>query len=426
MKRAALLPAAGLVVALAAAAGFGSFGRTVDVPVAPVREGDFERWVSADGTLRAASSTPVTVPPQTPGRLRIAWLAPEGSYLEAGDVAALLDPSELERTVADRRADLESNDLRLGKQTAEAEARVENLERDAQIAEHELEHSREFASRDELIYSRAEILASRIDQELAAARLEEAREGRRREERLGRTDRELLAIERRKIAVELDRAETALAGLEVRVPHDGFLIYERNWRGEPPRVGDVVFQGFALGELPRLGEMEVEAWVLEADAGGLAAGDPARVHLDAHPGVVYDGEVRNVEAIAKPRHPASPVQYFAVAVALSETDTERMKPGQRVRVEVLLERVAGALTVPRQAVFEARGETVVYVRRDGRFEPVAVTPGSVSRGRILVAGELVGGDEVALRDPTGPAHGAEEEEPPGTAAGGPELAGGAP
>lgn len=412
MKRILLLLLAGLAVALTAAAAFGPFGpfgASADVPTATVRKGDFERWVTADGTLRAAEATLIAVPPQTPGRLRIAWLAPEGTYLEAGELAARLDPTELERTVADRRADLASNDLRLDKQVAEASARLENLERDAQVAEHELEHAREFATRDEVIYSRAEILESRIDQELAAARLEEAREGRRREETLGETDREILAIERRKISAELQRAEAALASLEVRAPHAGFLVYKKNWRGEPPRVGDTVFEGFALAELPRLGEMEVEAWVLEADAGGLAAGDPVRVHLEAHPGAVYEGEVQSVESIAKPRHPASPVQYFSVTIALAETDPELMKPGQRVAAEILLERVPDALTVPRQAVFEHHGASVVQVERDGGFEPVEVTTGSVGRGRIVVAGALEPGDAVALRDPSAPGGGRGEE-----------------
>lgn len=426
MKRALVLLVLGLAAALTAAAAFGPFGRGSDTPVAAVQAGDFERWVSADGTLRAATSTPLAVPSQAPGSLRIAWLAPEGTYLEEGDLAARLDPTELERTVADRRADLESNDLRLDKQSAEAGARLGNLERDARVAERELEHSREFATRDEVIYSRAEILESRIDQELASVRLEEAREGRRREETLGATDRELLAIERRKIAAELDRAETALAALEVRAPHAGFLVYKKNWRGDPPRVGDTVFRGYPLAELPRLGEMEVEAWVLEADAGGLAAGDPVRVHLEAHPGAVYEGEVRNVEAIAKPRHPASPVQYFTIAIALAETDPELMKPGQRVRAEILLERVPGAFTVPRQAVFEQDGASVVYVQRGGDFEPVEVTPGSAGRGRIVVAGELEAGDRVALRDPTAPTEEAGEDEDAEPAGSGPALPGGGP
>ncbi len=412
-RRTVLMVLAPLLLALTAVFAFGPVRSEDQVPVATVEGGDFERWVSADGALRAASSTLVRVPPQTPGRLRIAWLAPEGSYLAAGDVAVRFDPTEVEITLADRRADLESNDLRLEKQAVEAETRIENLSRDAELARRDLEHSREFATKDDLIYSRSEILESRIDQELAQARLEQARDDARREEVLTRADREILAIERRRITTDVDRAESTLGALEVRAPHDGYFIYQRDWRGQEPRVGDTVFQALPIGELPRLGEMEVEAYVLEADAGGLAPGDPARVHLEAHPGTVYDAEVIHVDAIAKPRHPASPVQYFAVRLRLAESDPEVMKPGQRVRSEILLERQEDALTVPRQAVFEREGESVVYRRAGGGFEPVPVAVGAAGRGRVVVTGDLDAGAAVALADPTAPAESegeAEEEE----------------
>lgn len=424
-SRVVLLALTPLALTLTALFAFGPARSGDEVPVAAVERGDFERWVTADGSLRAASATRIRVPPQTPGRLRIAWLAPEGSYLAAGDVAVRFDPTDVETTLADRRADLASNDLRLEKQSVEAEARIENLSRDAALARRDLEHSREFATRDELIYSRSEILESRIDQDLAEARLEQARDDARREEVLSRADREILAIERRRIAADVERAESTLGALEVRAPHDGYFVYQRDWRGQEPRVGDTVFQALPIGELPRLGEMEVEAYVLEADAGGLEPGDPAQVHLEAHPGTVYDAEVMHVDAIAKPRHPASPVQYFAVRLRLAESDPEVMKPGQRVSSEILLERQEDALTVPRQAVFDREGESVVY-RREGRaFEPVPVTVGAAGRGRVVVTGDLEAGDAIALADPTAPSESeseAEEEDEPEPAAQAPPAA----
>lgn len=397
-----------LVAAALGAGALGSFGTDPPVPTARVERGAFERRVSADGVLRAAEATPLTVPVEAQGQLRIAWLAPEGTYLEAGDVAARFDPTELELTVADRKADLAANARRLDKHEAETASRVENLERDAEIARLELDHSLEFASRDELIFSRVEIIESRIDRELAEERLDEALSAREREAALASADRSLLEIERRKLTAELERAERTLEALEVRAPHDGFLIYQRNWRGESPRVGDTVFRGFALAEIPRLTEMEVEAFVLEADAGGLAEGKPARIHLEPHPGAVYDARVAGVEAVAKPRHRASPVQYFATTLELESTDPELMKPGLRVRAEILLEELPEVLTVPRQAVFERDEARVVYRRGEAGFEPVEVETGSAGLGRVVVEGPLREGDVVALKDPEAP--GADEDD----------------
>lgn len=419
MKGWILAAAAVLLVGALALTAFGAlpggapWNRSAAVPTAEVRRGDFERWVTAEGVLRAAESTPLSVPIQAPGQLRIAWIAPEGAQLDAGEVAVRFDPTEMERTVEDRRADLAINDRKLDQQSVRADARLENLERDASIASRELDHAREFASKDELIFSRMEIVESQIDQELAEERLEQARDGRERESAIAETDRDLLTIERRKLGAELDRAEQTLEAMEVRAPHAGILILRRNWRGDPPRVGDTVYRGYPLAEIPRPGAMEVEAYVLEADAGGLSEGDRARVHLEAHPGEVFDGRVTSVEAVAKPRHRASPVQYFAVTVELDRTVPELMKPGQRVRAEILMEGLSGVLTVPRQAVFDHRGSKVVHRRAEGGFEAVEVTTGAAGRGRLVVEGELEAGDRVALRDPSAPVGEAAEEEDAG-------------
>ena len=149
--------------------------------------------------------------------------------------------------------------------------------------------------------------------------------------------------------------------------------------------------------------MKVEAFVLEADAGGLAEGKPARVHLEAHPGAVYEATIQQVDKVAKPRHRGSPVQYFAVTLKLAKSDPKLMKAGQRVHAEILLDDLHDVLTVPRQAVFEVQGRTVAYRRSGKAFEPVPIETGATGRGRVVVTKGLADGDEVALEDPTAPA-----------------------
>ena len=94
------------------------------------------------------------------------------------------------------------------------------------------------------------------------------------------------------------------------------------------------------------------------------------------------------------------MQYFAVVLTLGGTDAARMKPGARVRALLTLDEVPGALAVPRQAVFERGGRTVVYQHRaGGGFSPVPVTLGPSGMGRVVIASGLKPGDTVALGDP---------------------------
>jgi multidrug efflux pump subunit AcrA (membrane-fusion protein) len=387
--------------------------RAAGVPTAEVSRRAFTRWVPADGTLRAVESTPLQVPGTVRRPLRIAWLAPEGTRLEQEDVAVRFDPTELEKTVADRRAELDSNRLRIQQRSARAEARLQELDREIETARRELEHAEEFASRDATIFSRVEIIESRIDRELAAERLEHTRQERRREEELADAELEILAIQRRKIEGDLESALETLASLELRAPKAGHLIYQRR-RGEPPQVGNTMFPGQTVAEIPHDGAMEVEAYVLEADAGGLAAGLPARVYPESRPGTVYEAEVRRVDSVAKRRFQASPVQYFTVTLALDATDRSVLKPGIGVAVEILIDDLDRALTVPRQALFDRDGGQVVQRRTTGGFEEVPVTVRAAGRGQVAVEGDLAPGDRVALTDPSAPAPGAEDrgdEEP---------------
>ncbi len=388
---------AALLVATAGACALVSKDDGGSVPTAVVRREAFTRWVPADGELRAAESTPLQVPTTSRAPLRIAWLAPEGARLEADEVAIRFDPSEVETTVQDKMGELESNRLKVEQRKSKEQADLEKLDRDAEVARRELAHSKEFASRDETIYSRVEIIQSRIDEELAGERLAHAEQDRKRAEDLAKTELEILAIDRRKIAGELETAQATLASMELRSPKAGYLVYRRR-RGNPPEVGQVVFPGQTLAEIPHAGAMEVDAYVLEADAGGLEPGRKARVYPESRPDRSYEAMVTRVDSVAKPRFRASPVQYFTVSLSLEATDPEVLKPGLGVRVEILLDDLDDALTVPRQAVFD-RGEHQVVRRRDGDgFEDVPVTVRTAGRGRVVIEGGLEAGDRVALAD----------------------------
>lgn len=384
--------------------------RRSEVPVVRVARGTFELRVPAQGNLRSVRATPVSVPAGVPGPFRLAWLAPDGSRVRSGEVVVRFDSTELVKELADARDDGESSTLRIGKQEVQGRAEIDKLDRDAGLAREELAASQQFQKKDETIYSRHEIIESDIDQDLAKDKEAHSRGARRTREKLDATEHQLLAIERRKAELKRQQAEQGLRSLEVTAPHDGVLILKRDFRGEPVRVGDSVWNAQPLAEIPNLAEMEAEVFVLEADAGGLAPGKRAAVILESMPDVTWPAEIRRVDPLAKPRLRGSPVQYFAVVLKLAQTDPQTMKPGQRVRATLFLEERKDVIAVPRQAVFEQDGKKRVYVRRGGAFAPAEVTLGPVSMGRVVIEQGIAPGEEVALVDPTRPARSSDQEE----------------
>jgi multidrug efflux pump subunit AcrA (membrane-fusion protein) len=372
------------------------------VPVQAVERQAFARLVPAEGVLKAVRATPVAVPVGVSGPSRVGWVADDGSRVQAGQVVVRFDPSDIEKQLLEATDDLAGARLKLEKEHAHGLAEVRKLERDLALARDELENARQFQKKDGLVFSRNEIVESEIDQDLARRREAHAQGARRGQESLSGTELALLGIEMRQAEARIQRARQALAGLAVTAPHDGVLVLKRNRRGEPVRVGDTVWSSQALAEIPDLSRMEAEVYVLEADAGGLSPGKPATVVLESQPGVERAARIARVGSLAQPRFRGSPVQYFSVLLTLERTDPRVMKPGQRVRAELRLDERPAALTVPRQAVFERDGRTVVYRSEGAGFAPVEVVLGPSGAGRVVVERGLGAGDVVALVDPTRP------------------------
>jgi HlyD family secretion protein len=413
--------ASAVLLAVLAGAAFLPFGRTGtsrgrdDIATLQVEPERFVHRVPAEGNLQATRATAIAVPPGAEGPLRIAWLAPEGALVKAGDPLIRFDPTDMEKSLRDAEDELAKSRFKTAKERAESAAEIHKLAADARLAELELDGSHRFQKKDETIFSRNERIESELDGGLAGVRARHARAAEQGKKRLSQAELDLLAIQGRQADFKIGEARQGLAALSVTAPHDGILVFRRDYRGTAPRVGDTVWQQQPLADIPDLARMQAEVYVLEADAGGLAPGKPATVELESAPGVAYPARIARVDALAKPRLRGSPVQYFAVVLELAQTDPARMKPGARVRALLTLDEVPSALAVPRQAVCERDGRTVVYRRASGSlgsgWEPVPVTLGPSGMGRVVIAAGLRPGDTVALGDPE---RGPEGEGQPGS------------
>ncbi len=370
------------------------------VPTFRAERGSFVHRVDAEGILVAENATPLATPPAANGPMRIAWLARDGSAVEEGEVVIRFDPTDMQHELFDGEAERDKALSRVDQRNIEQGTTLDNLERDEQLADLQLEHSREFQSTNADIYSRSEIIESQIDEKLATQRKENASQARGISAEQGQVELDLLELQKRQAQLTIEKAESGLRELEVRAPHDGIFVLRRDW-GEAAQVGSVTWPGQSIAEIPQLDVMKAQVYVLEADAGGVAVGIAAAVVLEAHPGEVVEAEVGLVAAVAKRRNRWSPVQYFDVDLTLAMTDPSKMKPGQRVRATLLVQDLEDVIAVPREAIFRDDEANPYVFRRTGReYDRVAVTLGPIALGRVVVASGLEPGDVVALQDPT--------------------------
>ncbi|HEY7510186.1 MAG TPA: HlyD family efflux transporter periplasmic adaptor subunit [Vicinamibacteria bacterium] len=410
---------AGIGVAALAAAGM-RLARTAPpdgVATIEVKRGPFVRDVSATGTLRAVRATPIVAPPESGRQQKIALLARDGAVLHKGDLVVEFDPYEAEREAADGQADLAAAAAKIRKSQAEAGKTAGTLRLDREVAADALDRAEKFQITDAELFSRNEIIESRLDKDLFARKADVAGRKIGTSARLSAADERLGEIEADKARFKLANAAKSLRSLRILAPHDGLLVLEKNWRGETAFVGDSVWPGQKLAEIPDLSELEARVFVLEADAAGLKQGLPARLSIEGRPGTELSATVSRVDALAKPRDQMSPVKYFETTLALEKTDASFMKPGQRVRAAIRLEEAADLITVPRGALFDRDGKRVVYRWERGAFVPVEVTVSRNSVSRVVVDTGLQPGDRIALRDPSrkeAVAPGSAPAGPPGT------------
>ncbi len=372
-----------------------------DIASVTVTKQAFVRRVTAEGALRAVTGTEIDIP-DTPGLwvpLKLAWLAPDGTLVKAGDVIARFDPSEAERQLRDAQADLDTADVRLREEKLDATTTLADRDAQATLARQDAAQKRLFQAKDPMLYSRNEIIEAEVENKLATARQDQAEHASQIERKVSRSNVELAAIARQRAQLALDHARTALANMAVRAPQDGLLVLRRDDRGDLPKFGTQMSTNHPLGDIPALDPMEAELFVLEVDASGLEIDLPADVVIESRPDLVFHGKIRLVDKLAKPRQLGSPVSYVSAVVALDRTDPDVMKPGQRVHATLITAKL-DALVVPRQAVFEHAGKPMVYRRGAHGWEPITVELGPATVGRVVVTAGLAEGDVIAERDPT--------------------------
>ena len=397
--RVAAAAAATLLALAVLGARFARNGGASAVATFEARPGRFVREVTATGTFKAVKATPIIVPLESGREQKVAALAKNGAYLKMGDMVVEFDPWDAEREAADGNADLAAARAKIDKSRAEGGKTAKSLRLDREVAKEALDQAETFKITDEQLYSRNKIIESSLDRELFKKKAEVADRKIDTSGKLSDADRALGEIEAGKAKVKVQNAEKSLRALRITAPHDGLLLLEKKWSGEPTFVGDSVWPGQKIAEIPDLSKVEAKVFVLEADAAGLKIGLPARLSIEGRPGGEFEARITNVDALAKPRDRGSPVKYFETTLSLEKTDPAFMKPGERVRAEIRLEEAEGVIAIPRGALFEKDGKRVVYRQEAAGFEPVEVTVGRNSVSRVVVEKGLKAGDRVALRDP---------------------------
>jgi HlyD family secretion protein len=377
------------------------------IPTAVVQQGDVQIKVFTRGILNATHVLPLTAPPVAGATLQIVKMAHTGTAVKEGDSVLQFDPSQQEYNLAQSRNDLAQADEEITK--AKLDAKVQDAEDQTALLK-----AKYAVRRAELDVSKNEIV-SEIDAKKNVFTLDEARRS------LAQLQQDIQSHsasnqaglrvseeKRNKARLAMQQAEENIRNMTIRAPATGVVVVHGNQSATGGvfftgmtlpdyQLGDQVQPGSTVADVIDSREMEINADVDESDKPWVKAENPAKVQVDALPGSEFSGKVLSVTGAAASGFFAVVQRKFGVTVGLDHPDP-RLRAGFTTKLTLLGDRLSGVTSVPREAISERNGKSLVYLSRSGTWEQQEVKVRAISEGRAVVEG-VSAGATVALTDP---------------------------
>jgi RND family efflux transporter MFP subunit len=377
--------------------------RTPTVPTYEVKRGEFLDSLQFRGEVKAMKSVTISAPSEA-GDLQIIKILPEGTVVKPGDVVVEFDKTKTQQDLAQHRSSLKSAEAEIEQARAQARLAEEEDKTTLLKARYEVEGDKLEASKQEIV-SKIEGEEAKLKVADAEQKLREAETKQKSDQALNKSTIESKEQASKKAQFDADRAERSLEKMSVRAPSGGTISLLQHWSGGSGMVtyrpGDHAWPGAAIAELPDATTLRISARVDETERGRLAPKQSVTVQLNAIPDRQFTGHIEQIGAIASLDFNSGwPItRNFILEIVLDQTDP-RFKPGITGEVTVVVDRVANAITIPAQAMFQKSGQNVAYVWKGTQFEERAIEVGRKSGDKIMVAKGVGVGEQVALKDPT--------------------------
>jgi multidrug efflux pump subunit AcrA (membrane-fusion protein) len=369
------------------------------LPVAAARRGEFVVIVRSRGVVKAGRSAAIYAP--IVPNLSIAWIAPEGEEVREGEPIIRFDSSSAEQQLVQREAALKQAQAALDQAIAQSRMTAERDRSDVQDARYAVETAGLRILENDLV-ARIQAEQARVDLSIAEQKLRMQEANVALHEASDASKIASLTRQRDLARAEVELTRRRLSQMELRAPLTGFVVVNANYSqgpvsANPFKVGDSVFSGMNLAEMPDMTSLLMDGEIEEVDRGRIATGREVRVRIDALPEVTLKATLTAISPLTEVGDEWPPVRSFRAYAGLGNADS-RLRPGMNGSMDIVVERLPGAISIPARAVFTRDGHPVVYVARGGRHVPVRVQVRARNPDEVAVSG-IDAGTQVALAVP---------------------------
>ncbi len=414
MRRALLLAA---LTAVAVSCGCGGRARKqeetkergIPVSAAPVGRGTMVDAIPVTGTLKASRQADIRA--EVTARVKAVHVQ-EGDAVAKGQILVELEQENFLAQVQQARAALAAAKAQLAaaRQQLEileqgarpeereiAKARVEQAEASLRKAKADRDRMRRLyrgggVAKQQLDDAETAYKVARTDLESARQSLELTEKGPRPEEiEASRQQVEAAAAGVHSSRAALARAEETLGYTVIRSPLDG-VVYRRNV--EPGEIASAM-GGDPLLRIADPTSVYYEAGVPERVAPRVHPGQRVRVTIHVNGGQSLEGRVISVVPVADPAS-----RKFVARIALPR-GANAARPGGYASAEIIAQEHKDVLVVPKDAVVERNGKTLVFVVEDGKAVQREVRLGLSDKTRAEVLSGVKEGEKIIVEGAQG-------------------------
>jgi HlyD family secretion protein len=396
-----LIGAAGLVFRLREQPG----NTPLRVPTTKAFRGLLLNTVRLTGNVTATRFANIFAPsiqaPDSGRGMVLIYLPPSGSMVKEGQVVVEIDSQSVRDHLDDVQADVDQSAMDLLKLQARQGEEREVVRQRVRVARGRLEQAQQDI--------RATATRNRIDQEKLRLAVEEA------QATYDEADRQIaMTADRQRAATRIqeitqewqvrhrNRHKHDLEQFILTAPMAGQVVMKPIYRAgdrSMVQVGDLVSPAQPIMRIADLSSMELESSMNQAESELVRVGQRATIRFDAYPELTLPGKV---EAIGTMASSGRRVNYYIrrVSVRISiEGSDPRMISDSTASADVVTGERNNSVIVPRQAVVEADGKSVVYVKQNGGFSPREVEVGRCNNTEVAIVSGLLAGEEIALQPP---------------------------
>jgi HlyD family secretion protein len=370
----------------------------VNLPMAPARQGDFLVIIRCRGDIKAGRSVQIYTP-MVPN-LRIAWLSPPGEKVQAGDTIVKFDSSSVQQQLQQKDAQLRQAQATLEQALAQAKITAEQDNSDLADAKFTVERARLEASKQTIV-SRIQGEESKIDLGLAEQKLKVQEATVALHQASDKSKIASLTRLHEQASSDVDLMKSRIAQMEIKSPLTGYLVFSSNYsqgwmNAKPYKVGDNVFAGTGLAEMPDLATLLMDAKVEEIDRGRIAVNNEVRVRVDSLPEITLPAKIGQISLLAETSDDFRAAKAFRAYAPIAHPDP-RLRPGMNGGMDIIINRIPNAISIPAKALFTHSGKPIVYVGKNGHYQAVEVQVLARNPDELAISG-IPAGSMVALVD----------------------------